>query len=723
MDDARELRQQGIRLAKAGQKDQARDLLQQSIRLDPNNEAAWLWLASVARDNRERLFCLQKLLEINPQNETARKALDAANQSQPSQPAPAAVRRVETSPFTQPSRQSPDIMSQSPGVPVPMPDKIADAQKQADALVRSYLAPAPANIKWVRKTRRRAGEGDIIVFRMYVAGAVLGVLFVLFLVGVVLVQTNDDVRGIVLGPSLTPTPSPTITPTNTPGLTPTPSATPRLTATPSATPPPNLLAASPPAFPRVTAVYPQILERAVFDAAMLLEQGSVAQAMPTLERERERSFDTRLNPSSYYYQALGFLAQSRVGDALDTLDEAYGRMGESPGDTWIRPFLDSGYAQAYWAQAQQARANGNPTLEGEALTQMNDFAQAAITSDRRLVPPYLVLAQASAQGGRYGDALEVLNQGLNVPELASNTELIMAKANVYFTQRNYDQALYQAFLALYIDPSTEAAYEMKARIALVRNRPGDAVLAAQDYLFYFPGSTAAFRMLGDARVTEGNDDLALLAYSQGLVTNGTDANAQAMLEGRAAIYSRQRRYDLALADYNRLYEITDEARIQLLRMQAALELGDYELALADAEALAGNESVNQGIVSLVRGTALVERSESDDGSANQQAASFLTQAVAGAPSAALRASAYEYLARAQLNLGQEDAAFDSISAALNGGETGSRHFWRGRIHEARGEETSAQRDYEWVLAWSEIFPYPFRIDAEDRLQALRDEGS
>ena len=35
-----------------------------------NPLAAWLWLASVARDNQERLFCLEKLLQINPDNPT-----------------------------------------------------------------------------------------------------------------------------------------------------------------------------------------------------------------------------------------------------------------------------------------------------------------------------------------------------------------------------------------------------------------------------------------------------------------------------------------------------------------------------------------------------------------------------------------------------------------------------------------------------------------------------
>ena len=85
-DRARELRERGIQAAKAGQKDQARQLLQQSLKLDPRNEAAWLWLASVARDKRERMLSLQKLLEVNPNNETARKALQALE----SEAAPAA---------------------------------------------------------------------------------------------------------------------------------------------------------------------------------------------------------------------------------------------------------------------------------------------------------------------------------------------------------------------------------------------------------------------------------------------------------------------------------------------------------------------------------------------------------------------------------------------------------------------------------------------------------
>ena len=62
-DQAKQFLLQGIEAAKAKQQDKARQLFQNALRLDPQNETAWLWMSSVARDNRERLFCLQNLLQ------------------------------------------------------------------------------------------------------------------------------------------------------------------------------------------------------------------------------------------------------------------------------------------------------------------------------------------------------------------------------------------------------------------------------------------------------------------------------------------------------------------------------------------------------------------------------------------------------------------------------------------------------------------------------------
>ena len=717
MDDARELRQRGIQTAKAGQKDEARELLQQSIRLDPNNEAAWLWLASVARDNRERIFCLQKLLEINPDNETARKALAAANQATPP---PMQVKRLPNAPVTK-AAAPPDIMSQAPGVPVPMPDRIAEAQRQAEPVIRAYLAPsAPSNVKWVHKTHRRAGERDILVYRAYVAAGITIVVILLIASGVFVVQTNENVKNVVLGPSETPTPSPTITPTNTPGLTPTPSVTPRVSPTPSATPPSNLLAASPPALPRATEIYPQILERPIFDAALLIAQGDVNEAIPTLEHERKLSLGSRLNPDPYYYEAVALAKQGQFSDALATLDEAVGRLNEVPDNGRMKAFLDAGYAEVLWQQAQKATADGNPAGAQDAIGQMNDHAQSAITGDRRLIQPYLLIAQANAKSGRFANAVEILNQGLNVTELSSNTELTMQLARVYYQQRDYNRALYEIFLTLYIDPSIEAAYQLKIQIGIDRNRPGDAVLAAQDYLYFYPGDTTAFRLLGEARLAEHKDDLALEAFSQGLNGPSTDSDVQMMLEERAQIYHRQRRFDLALADYNRLFQIVGDARTESLRMQEAFANGKYDQALEDAVALSGNEAAPQGIVNLIRGASLVEQAQNGDTSNEQQAVPFLTQAAASPDIATsdLRGTANEYLARAKFGVHEYKAALDAINAAMSVAETGSRHYWRGRILQAQNDRKAAVEDYEWVMAWSEIFPYSFRADAEDQLTKL-----
>ena len=99
---------------------------------------------------------------------------------------------------------------------------------------------------------------------------------------------------------------------------------------------------------------------------------------------------------------------------------------------------------------------------------------------------------------------------------------------------------------------------------------------------------------------------------------------------------------------------------------------------------------------------------------------FLNQAVANPDiaSSGLRGTASEYLARAKFGVHEYQAALDAINTALDVAETGSGHYWRGRILQAQNNRIAAVDDYEWVLAWSEVFPYPFRDDALDQLTKL-----
>ena len=62
---------QGIKAAQAGNRAQARTSLTQATELDPRNESAWLWLASISEYPEELLGFLNHVLDINPENKRA----------------------------------------------------------------------------------------------------------------------------------------------------------------------------------------------------------------------------------------------------------------------------------------------------------------------------------------------------------------------------------------------------------------------------------------------------------------------------------------------------------------------------------------------------------------------------------------------------------------------------------------------------------------------------
>jgi hypothetical protein len=65
----------GIALAKAGKELEARSILGQIVRGDPRSVLGWLWLAGVVETKEQRCYCLEKVLQLDPQNEVVRQAL------------------------------------------------------------------------------------------------------------------------------------------------------------------------------------------------------------------------------------------------------------------------------------------------------------------------------------------------------------------------------------------------------------------------------------------------------------------------------------------------------------------------------------------------------------------------------------------------------------------------------------------------------------------------
>lgn len=723
-DEARELRLQGITAAKAGQKEQARQLLQQAIRLEPQSEAAWLWLASVARDQRERVFCLRKILEINPNNEQAQKALrgleDQAASAVSSSLATPSTPLKHVAPAGQPAApgerlSTQEMMAMPPGIPTPTLDQVAAAQRKAETITQDFAQPMPTDVRWVKKSKGRLGERDIWVLRAYVGAASLVALVMLCGLSFFIVSTNPVLSGIVFAPTSTLTLTPTSTPTPTPGSTPTPSPTPRASPQPTSTVPP--LAPTADIYsPNATAIYPVILEAPLRSAISLLNAGDPGLALPTLSAEIGNTAN-RYNPNPYYYQAI---AQAELGEyeaALATLDEAESRLEEAPNDNF-KPLVDAGFAYVYLLQAEAALTNGNQGGASALIIEAQTRAEAATEGDPRLEQGHMFLARVHTLSGDYGDAIDALDAGLAIADLQYNAALIAEKAWVLLQQGSYADADAQAYYALYIDPAAELAHRVRVLAALEQNDPGLAVLHTQAYLFHYPGSVEAYRLLGDARSAERNYDLAMQAYSRALSADADGEVRLQVLLGRASIYNLTRQYALAQADLTEAFDLSRDESIRAQRMEAALRAGDLAGAERDASALSGSDSVPSSVVNYVLGRVAVEAAERGDGDVSEQTIGLLGTGRNGADQATL-AEIDEYTARAHYLLQQYESALEFINAALDREPSVMRHYVRGLILEARGQDDDAAREYDWVIAWSSVYPSDQLADTLARRDALR----
>ncbi len=70
------LLQQGIATFKSGNKEDARKIFISFVKHNPQSEPGWKWMYNVSRTSKERVYCLEQILQINPGNTRARQLLD-----------------------------------------------------------------------------------------------------------------------------------------------------------------------------------------------------------------------------------------------------------------------------------------------------------------------------------------------------------------------------------------------------------------------------------------------------------------------------------------------------------------------------------------------------------------------------------------------------------------------------------------------------------------------
>jgi hypothetical protein len=66
---------EAVSLIRSGNKSAGAKILTAIVKQNPNDELAWLWLSVCVRTERQKKYCLERVLTINPENENAKRIL------------------------------------------------------------------------------------------------------------------------------------------------------------------------------------------------------------------------------------------------------------------------------------------------------------------------------------------------------------------------------------------------------------------------------------------------------------------------------------------------------------------------------------------------------------------------------------------------------------------------------------------------------------------------
>ncbi|HEU5014455.1 MAG TPA: hypothetical protein VFT66_18165 [Roseiflexaceae bacterium] len=122
--------QLGIEAAREGNREEARNLFSLLTRQEPDNVQGWLWLAGVANDADERRAALERVVELDPSNEMARRGLQAMGVSPSTRTQPAAP--------TEPGPIEEEVAPVAPVAPTVPDRELTDDERLAAELDMAY---------------------------------------------------------------------------------------------------------------------------------------------------------------------------------------------------------------------------------------------------------------------------------------------------------------------------------------------------------------------------------------------------------------------------------------------------------------------------------------------------------------------------------------------------------------------------------------------------------
>jgi tetratricopeptide (TPR) repeat protein len=534
--------QEAVDAIHQGQRLRARDLLTRLLRADQSNPEYWLWMSSVVETLKEQVFCLQNVVRLDPDNQTARQGLILLGALPPE-----------------------DTVTPAPPV-----------RRKWEVEMREVNELTGLRALWANPVVRLL---IIILATLFVCGSMaLGVYAVLY----------ARPRQVAHAPTRTPGPSPTFTYTPTPiNWTPNPP-----TATPGAKGPPPLWTLLEATY-TPTPLYvntPHVANEAFSIALRALERGESERALQFFRQAQQT------DPGSadiVYYVGELYRQQGDPNQALEAYDQAI-----SLDPNFAPAYL--GRARASLALDPQAdvTADLDMTLErdpnyGEAYLERAMFhlsqgdTQAALddlTSAEELLPgsPLVYIHRAQIELVM-GDRQAALQDARRANQ-ADKTSLLSYRLLGEAAAANDD--FQQAFEAL----DTYLTYEPNDPIAWLIQ--GEGLYATGQY-------SDSLKALEQALTLD--KDLSDALLYRGLVYIELDQGQKAVNDIYVAMQSRPRDFDInlsfsrallsagrlgdALGQINRGYDMaeTDEQMAQVLywRAQILEAIGNVPSAILD----------------------------------------------------------------------------------------------------------------------------------------------
>lgn len=510
---------EAIAAAQAGDRPRARELLAKLLRSDSSNAEYWIWMSAVVDSNRERKYCLESALRLDPTNRAAMRGLVILGE------------------------RSPEEMELASSIKIP--------RRDVAAIAKGPKVPVPRqiNIPWRKFGTTAVGIAGI--------GALVGVFFL------ARPWINSLFSPRLIGSASTlPPENPTASATSEPGTptaTPLPAAT-RVVRTPISpeqanTPIALLVDVTPTATP-VLGVTPHPYE--AYDSGIkALIRGDFELALSYMDQVLDA--DPTLSDAHYFRgEALRHL--DRIAEAIKAYDDAV-KTNVDYAPAYLgrgRAMLtrDEEAAAADFERAQKADPSlvetyvelGRYYSDNQLWTRLENTMLDAIENNAGTPFVYIYLSEAEINLGKYEEALDYALEG---------------SAN--------DPTLLEGYLAV------GRAYVALGTKKFILEHLNAAVWPLQTYVVYTPEDHRGWATLARAQVGIGEYDAALESANKALEIS--ERHAPAFI-ARGLVYIAQGDYSAALEDFTsarRYAKVSYELTLETGR--AHYLLGNYNQAL------------------------------------------------------------------------------------------------------------------------------------------------